>query len=328
VRPYELISLLQNHKTYIQTHNFPDPDALASAYGLQTFLRYFGIESTLCYDGKIDKLSTKRMLTNFGIEIFAKDELVDMKDTDYIVNVDSQKYNANLTDFIGNEVACIDHHPTYFCCEYVYKDVRIVGACASLVADYFYKTGAPVDSVTAAAICYGIKMDTADFSRGVTDLDVDMFSYMYKKADKKLFSSMYANVMEFKDLKAYGAAIESIQVYDKTGFAYIPFDCPDALIAMISDFILALDVVEFSVVYACRDNGYKFSVRSEDENISAGAVTNIALSEFGSGGGHATMAGGMILKEGISRMGSDVHYKIRNLFLQAIEDIELKADTE
>lgn len=31
----DLIRLCQGHAVYIQTHNFPDPDAIASAYGLQ-----------------------------------------------------------------------------------------------------------------------------------------------------------------------------------------------------------------------------------------------------------------------------------------------------
>lgn len=38
-KPQDLIVLLKGHKTYIQTHNFPDPDAIASAYGLQYFLQ-------------------------------------------------------------------------------------------------------------------------------------------------------------------------------------------------------------------------------------------------------------------------------------------------
>ena len=59
-KPQDLIVLLKGHKTYIQTHNFPDPDAIASAYGLQYFLQQFGIDAILCYDGSIDKLSTKR----------------------------------------------------------------------------------------------------------------------------------------------------------------------------------------------------------------------------------------------------------------------------
>mgnify|MGYP000271808585 CR=1 FL=1 len=40
-KPQDLIVLLKGHKTYIQTHNFPDPDAIASAYGLQYFLQQF-----------------------------------------------------------------------------------------------------------------------------------------------------------------------------------------------------------------------------------------------------------------------------------------------
>ena len=37
--PLQLVELLRGHRTYIQTHNFPDPDAIASAFGLQHFLK-------------------------------------------------------------------------------------------------------------------------------------------------------------------------------------------------------------------------------------------------------------------------------------------------
>lgn len=36
-----------------------------------------------------------------------------MTSDDYIITVDSQKGNANILDLVGNEVACIDHHPTF-----------------------------------------------------------------------------------------------------------------------------------------------------------------------------------------------------------------------
>ena len=58
----DLVELCRNHPVYIQTHNFPDPDAIASAYGLQKLLALYGIESQLCYDGRIDKLSASKML--------------------------------------------------------------------------------------------------------------------------------------------------------------------------------------------------------------------------------------------------------------------------
>ena len=48
-----------------------------------------------------------------------------------------EKNGGNITDFVGNEIACIDHHPTFKECQYRYKDVRIVGACSTIIADYF-----------------------------------------------------------------------------------------------------------------------------------------------------------------------------------------------
>ena len=46
----KLVNLLKGHKVYLQTHNFPDPDALASAFGIQVFLRAHGVASTNRYD--------------------------------------------------------------------------------------------------------------------------------------------------------------------------------------------------------------------------------------------------------------------------------------
>lgn len=320
MNPEKLVELLKGHKTYIQTHNFPDPDAIASAFGLQHFLRQHGVPTEICYDGKVEKLSTRKMFTVFGIEVLSADEIDDMTEEDYIVTVDSQKYNANLTDFIGDEVACIDHHPTYQECTYAYKDVRLVGSCATLIAEYFYKTNTPITPEVASALIYGIKMDTADFLRGVTDLDVDMFAWLYHHADQELIQEMYKNVMGIEDLKAYGAAIDNIHVYDGVGFAMIPFDCPDALIAIISDFVLSLDIVEVSVIYALRPDGIKFSVRSEIAAVDAGALVRNALREIGSGGGHKQMAGGFIPKEAAAALGEDMEYQIENRFLKQINE--------
>lgn len=321
--PKEMIKILKGHRIFIQTHNFPDPDALASALGLQQFLKYYGIETRICYDGEIDKLSTKRMLSTFHIDIFSIHEIADMNEQDYIVMVDSQKYNANLTDVIGNEVVCIDHHPTFVDCEYLYKDIRMVGACSTIIANYYYEEKLPISASVAAALLFGIKVDTMDLSRGVTDLDIDMFSYLYKVADIDLYQSLMKNNMEYEDLKAYGAAIESITIYNGVGFAFIPFNCPDALIATISDFILSLNIVDIAVVYALRKDGIKFSVRSEKSNVNAGLLVSRALSKVGTGGGHASMSGGFIAKEKVDEFGSQVQYHIRKLFMDALKKEKL-----
>ncbi len=323
-----LVKLLKGHVVYLQTHNFPDPDALSAAYGMQAFLQANGVESTICYAGKIEKNSTKRMIDEFGIEAVHIDELSHMKKVDYIVTIDAQKYNSNITDFIGDEVACIDHHPTIVPCSYEYSDIRICGACCSIVTDYFIKSGTSMDTNTATALLYGLKMDTDSFNRGVTDFDIEMYAYLHKLADNQKITSMYNNNMELEDLYAYGEAIRNIQIYDNVGFAKISFDCPDGLIAMISDFILELDVVEFSVIYAVRDGGYKFSVRNETEIYHAGTITARALEGLGGGGGHFSMAGGVILADKMKTLGDNPDFAIRKRFMDAIKQEKLEQGTE
>lgn len=313
----KLVELLTGHKVYIQTHNYPDPDAIASALGLQIFLAHHNVPATLCYDGTIEKLNARRMLDVFEFEIYSIDDIPDMKEEDYIVTVDAQKYNANITDFIGDEVACIDHHPTFIECDYKYKDVRIVGACSSLIAQYFKESNTPMDSNTATALIYGIRVDTNNLSRGVTTFDIEMYSYLYNYIDEDKMSRVHNSSMELEDLQAYGAAISNIKVFNNIGFAEIPFDCPDALIAMVSDFILDLNIVEFAVIYATREDGLKFSVRSELSILDAGKIVAKALKEIGDGGGHALMAGGFVPRTNIEKMGHLQRYEIEQRFVRA-----------
>lgn len=291
----ELVSAIKSKHVYIQTHNFPDPDAIASAFGLQYLLRGRGIDSTICYKGKIDRTSLKRMIEYLNIEIFNLEDLGFIAEEEEVVLVDAQKGNANIIDMPGDEIACIDHHPTYEPIEYRFKDVRPqIGACASIIAEYFYENNIEIDKVMATTLMYGIKIDTANMTRGVSQLDLDVFYKLYSIADKDILKKLDSCNIQLEDLKAYASAINSIQVFDNIGFANTGYDCPEPLVANISDFMLALEVVEFSVIYSIKRDGIKLSVRSSRSELNAGRITSEALKGLGGGGGHASMAGGFV----------------------------------
>lgn len=289
----ELIRILKGNKVWIQPHNFPDPDAIASAYGLRYFLDCYGISSQICYSGSVDKISVSKMLTCLKINMLTVAQ-ADLSCQDVIVMVDGQKYNTNMTRLIGSYVACIDHHPTVKACTYLYKDIRVAGACASLIAQYIQESGVPLNEQVASALFYGLKMDTDSLNRGVTRLDVAMYNYLYDYTDQQLVGKMYNNNMELSDLYAYKMAINAIKIYEDLGIAYLPFECEDGLVAMVCDFLLKLDGVSVAVIYAEKQGGLKFSVRSKENDIHAGYLVGIALEGIGSGGGHPTMAGGLI----------------------------------
>lgn len=282
-----------NH-VYIQMHNFPDPDAIASAYGIQILLKTRNVDSTICYKGKIDRSSTNKMVRGLGIEIVNFDNIVHMNSEDEIILVDAQKGNANIIDMAGSEVICIDHHKTIERFDYHYSDIRPdVGACASIVASYFFESEIEIDKNLATALMYAIKIDTANMCRGVSQLDLEMFYRIFKLCDNDFIASLSMSTIQLNDLHAYANAINSIKVYNNISFANTGNDCPEALIATISDFMLDLDEVNLSVVYSDKKDGIKLSIRS-DTKYDAGLITQNALEGIGNGGGHELMAGGFV----------------------------------
>ena len=296
----QLLQQINREHVYIQTHNFPDPDAIASAYGLQRLLAYRGIPATICYQGKIDRYSTGKLVELMGIELFTTEELENvLTEEDEVILVDSQKGNSNIINITGDEIICVDHHPLNEKYSYRFTDIRPeVGACATIIAQYFYENGIPMDDKVATTLTYGIRIDTCNLSRGVSKLDVEMIYRMFDLCDNDIIRMLEHSNLCFEDLLAYSSAISSIEVYDDISFANTGQNCPEALIASVSDFMLALKEVAFSVVYSRREGGIKLSVRSERTALDAGKIISEALSEVGNGGGHSSMAGGFIPFDG------------------------------
>lgn len=314
-----LIKAIGEHKKlFIQMHNSPDPDAVASAFALQYLLLQRGIESEICYKGEIEKYNTKKMIELLGIKPKNIVDIHYMKEEDFIILVDSQKGNSNVEDFIGNEIAVIDHHPIFQKVDYYFEDIKPeIGSCSSIIASYFVENKIPIPEPVATALLYGIKMDTLDLTRGANPLDLDMFYMLYKLSDVENINKIQTNSLQFKELKAFGNAIKNIKIYDNVGFANVDVDCPDSLLGTISDFIISVKEVDFAVVYSTRESGIKFSVRSELDNLDAGKIIHDVLIEVGNGGGHKTMAGGFLPAANLHIIG-EIDSFVEDRFLEKI----------
>lgn len=322
----KIILHIDRKHVYIQTHNFPDPDAISSAFGLQKLLKSRGIEATICYKGKIDRYNTLKLIEILGIELANLEDIdASLDEMDEVILVDAQKGNSNIIDMTGTEIICIDHHPIYEKGNYRFTDIRPqIGACATMIAQYFFENHIPMDAETATALSYGIRCDTDRLSRGTSKLDIEMLYRMYDISDQTTIQMLENRELYFEDLMAYSKAIENIRVFDKVSFASTGENCPEALIASVSDFMLALVEVEFSVVYSIQKNGIKLSVRSEGGGYDAGRIISKALHGIGNGGGHAAMAGGFIPLTGREDQVKNLIAMVQERILEEIK-IESKA---
>jgi nanoRNase/pAp phosphatase (c-di-AMP/oligoRNAs hydrolase) len=318
----ELAALLKQapDEVFVQPHNVPDPDAIAASFGLQYLLKVRGIDSVIVYENEVEKANSLKMLELFGIDIVPASSVKTMGEEDWTVLVDVQKYNSNVTDLITDEVACIDHHEIN---EkeggYKFSDLRPdAGACSSIIADYFIENKIEIPRNVATALLYGIFMDTSDLSRGVSELDINMFYHIYRLSDISLITQLKGNQISKSDLNDYAKAFQSVEIYDEIGFLYLD-NCNDSLLGAAGDLVLSIAGVNMVVAYSPRKEGIKFSLRSIDSRFSAEEMVKSILKDKGFGGGHKSMAGGFLLRSNLEENRS-IHTFIRHRAISFLEN--------
>jgi nanoRNase/pAp phosphatase (c-di-AMP/oligoRNAs hydrolase) len=279
---------------YVQTHDFPDHDAVASAFGMQGLLARAGVPSRIVYAGDIQRDSLRRMIRDLGITVSFGPGLA-MASSDPILIVDGCKGSKNVTDLPGDEIAVIDHHDVKSPDSVAFVDIRPgLGACATLIHTYWAEAGLEMTEAIATALMIGINMDTALLTRQVSRDDIRAYSELYTRADIRLENSILRNSIQTKDLAFYRHALTNVDIKDGVAFCFFPDGCNQNLLGILGDFFISLEEAEFVVLCARNAGVINVSVRSEREGWNASRIVQAALQGIGFGGGHADMAGGVI----------------------------------
>ena len=322
-RSDRLLKVLADHdQVLVVTHDNPDPDAIASSFGLQYLLKQKGIESVIVYENELEKANALKMLEIFEIDMRPAGDVASLGTEDWAVLVDVQKGNSNVTDLATDEVAVIDHHEwggDDGGCRFV--DIRPgVGACSTLIAEYFFDNEINVPRNIATALLYGIFMDTDDLTRGVAILDIDMFYRLYSLSDISKITELKGNQISREDLSDYAKAFQTVEVYGPVAFLYLD-NCNDSLLGAAGDIVITIAGVDIVVAYSPRDQGIKFSIRSITDGCRANELVRFILEGLGFGGGHDRMAGGFLPGEKLAEDRS-LHTFVRHRAISFLENQE------
>jgi len=288
-------------EVFIQPHNVPDPDAIASSLGMYYLLSQRGIKKlAIVYDQEIEKANSLKMLEMFNVPVIQAAKASTLGAEDWAVLIDAQKGNANITDLPTEEVAVIDHHE--FCGDMGYRfiDVRPeAGSCSAIIADWFFENDIEPPRMVATALLYGIFMDTDNLTRGASELDINMFYRLYSLSDINMIVELKGNEISVRDLDLYADAFKTVEIYDELAFLRLN-NVNDSLLGAAGDIAISVAGVEVVIAYAARENGIKLSVRSDCQKIKANDLVKNLVDGCGVGGGHDNMAGGFINREKLS----------------------------
>lgn len=292
----KLIQLLKNKKfIYIQTHNFPDPDAIASAFTLQYFLKQFNIKSKIIYHGTIANKTILYMIKKLKIRLYPLKK-INIKPADKIIVVDTQIDNSNIKKLNAEYIAFIDHHENNTRDYPEFYDLQPqLGACVTIIGNYLSKL--PIKSIAkniATAILIGLFIDTNRLTRKTSFADIKILHDYFNYADIKLVNYITLNSIGLNDLKYFNQGIKHIHVYKDIGIIQLKKIYSQQLLAIISDFFLNLREIELVIGYYITKTEIHIAIRSEAKYYNAAKLMYKLVENLGTGGGHKTMAGGII----------------------------------
>ncbi len=311
-----LSDLLQFNDIVVQCHNNPDADAIASGFGVYTYLKNNDKNVHLVYGGpnKIQKSNLCLMVETLKIPI---EHVESLNNPELLITVDCQYGEGNVQKFEAQNIAVIDHHQISGELPELQVVRSNIGACSTIVWDMLRAEGMDVsaDRKLATSLYYGLLSDTNNFTEVSHPLDKDLRDETI--FDKALVTRFRNTNLSLRELVIAGKALIDYQYNDEYRFSVVQAEpCDPNILGMISDLVLEVDVVDTCVVYSILPSGIKLSVRSCIKEVKASELVQVITEGIGSGGGHLIKAGGFIKKDKLTCPMEE----ISRLFIKRMKD--------
>jgi nanoRNase/pAp phosphatase (c-di-AMP/oligoRNAs hydrolase) len=280
-------------KMLILLHDYPDPDAIASALALRVLLKRNKQTAFIGHLG--DKIS--------------RPENVAMID---LLEIDVQP------PFFGPDLppvdTVIDHHPLVGSYEAKFKEIKTEeGATSTILTKYLRASQMVISERLATALVYGIKTDTVTLNRDADPDDVEAFTFLYPLANLGLLRRIERAEVPPSEIKSLGQALAAHWIEGQIFFVNVGRVDREYLIPKMADFGIQVKGIEWSVAFGILANSHLIvSVRNVGYVKSAGRLVRELFKEIGSAGGHRSAAKAVIsLKKVREKIGKASQAQIK-----------------
>ena len=292
-----LVKQYQRHfedagRVLILLHNDPDPDALASGLALRNLLRRTRATAIIGAFHGVTRPENQRMtnLLDITVESITAESLAQF---DRIATIDVQPHYfgglLNRVDLV------IDHHPERSNSQTLFKDVRSdFGSTATIMTNHLRAINANISERVATALLYAIKSDTLFLSRQTNRSDLDAFTFLYQLANTQLVRKIEGSGITSERLKYVTKASQTGQIRDQVFTACLGMVPREDIVTYVSDFLLQVEDIKWTVVAGQIDDKIVISVRNVGYTRHAGTFINKWFDDIGSAGGHRAMAKAII----------------------------------
>lgn len=311
----------------ILMHSNPDPDAMASALAVKRLAQSVNTDAVIEYPGWIKHHENRAFRAVLDLTFERVTTYEDIENPESVILVDHQEARG----FEGNDkidpLAIIDHHDSSYTGEADFSHIESdIGACSTILTEYLSQQGLSFDSSEnnpdiskklATGLYYGIKTDTADFSRGIhSSRDYSAAQKLYQRVDTDELFKIANPKIDAETFEVKSTAFHSREVNGPFAISYVGEVSNSDTIPQAADELSRLEGISAVIVMGFDGDILRLSGRTYDSRIHMGSVLENVFGgiENAGAGGHSRMGGGQISKEIISKEGLTIDKIKENLF--------------
>ncbi len=256
-----LLNAHRGERHVIVLQDYPDPDALSSAFAHQLISAQFDITADIVYRGRISHQQNTALVKILGIELRRFEPNMDLGVYQGAVLVDNQGSTANaiMTALQAANVpilAVVDHHEAQERPAVPFVDIRRTGATATIYAEYLQQGLLPMDGsrkehvLVATALMHGIMTDTGNFIHAKPE-DFYAAAFLSQYRDAELITQVMSQARSKQTMEIIRLALGNrviVENFSVAGIGYLRAVDRDA-IPQAADFLLTEENVHTSLVY-------------------------------------------------------------------------------
>ncbi|MDA1277094.1 MAG: DHH family phosphoesterase [Verrucomicrobia bacterium] len=285
----------------ILTHDYPDPDALATAFALQHLLQQgFGVESKIAYGGVIGRMENRAMVNALRIPArrlkrtdFKTGRAVALVDTQPAFKNNSFPQNRRVTLVIDQHVS--EKTPA--------ADLALIdtgcGATCVIVAQAMMLMKMEIPVRVATALAYGILSDTLDLYRATRADVVQTYLSVLHHCDMRALARIQNPDRSKNFFVTLGRCIRESLVYRHLIVAHLGNIANPDLVSQMAEFLLTYDRIKWAFCTGRYKGRLHASLRTSVQDTHAGEILRDIFENRKEAGGHKAIAGGSF-KVGLS----------------------------
>jgi len=241
--------------------DYPDPDAISTAWAHKLIAARFGVECDIIYEGRISHQENLALvqLTELGMVRYTEGyNLEQYKGT---VFVDNQGTTAALTDRFAavgvKPVVIVDHHEKQDRIQAEFTDIRQkIGATATIYTEYIREGLLELNKSDAnhvklaTALMHGIRSETSGLIRARAE-ELEAASFLSRIADSSLLEDILSVKRSKTVMDVIRLALENREIresYSISGVGFLRSEDRDS-IPQAADFLMTEENVHTAIVY-------------------------------------------------------------------------------